>query len=56
MLAAMKYLTKTEYAKLKGISRQAVNDKIKRKKLFLVEVPVIMKRIPVEDIEVDGVK
>ena len=54
-VAAMKYLTKTEYARLKGISRQAVNDRIKRKKLHLVPVKTEVLRIPVEDTELAAV-
>lgn len=49
----MKYLTIQEFADLYGISRQAVEDRIRRKTLPCVirKVEIDAKRIPVEDIE-----
>jgi len=55
-LAAMKYLTKAEYARLKGITKSAVSDRIRRKTLPVVKIKEFVDRIPVEDIELNGVK
>lgn len=53
---AMHYLTISEYARLAGISRQAVQGQIERKTLKLVTRKVSVKRIPVADIEAIRVK
>ena len=47
----MHYLTPKEYAELKGVTRQAIEDRIERGTLVLAEVKVKAKRIPVEDAE-----
>lgn len=52
----MRYLTRAEYAALKGISRQAVEQRIKRGTLPTVTLKMDVERIPVEDIELEGVK
>lgn len=52
----MQYLTRTEYADLKGITRQAVEQKIKRGTLPTVKVKIEVERIAVEDTEMDDVK
>ena len=52
----MKYLTITEYAKMKHISYQAVQDRIRRGKLSLTKIKVDAHRIPVEDVECESVK
>ena len=51
----MHYLTIAEYARLKGVSRQAVQDRIRRKTLPYVVTRVDIRRIPVEDTELAGV-
>jgi len=50
------YLTKSEYARLKGISHQAVSDRINRGTLKIVKVPVEQERIAVDDAELEKVK
>lgn len=55
-LVAMQYLTVAAYAKLKGISRQAVYQQIQRKTLPLVTIKEEVQRIPVDDIELKSVK
>ncbi len=54
----MQYLTVKEYAALKGISRQAVEDRIRRGTLpvTFINMKVKAKRIPVEDTEAENVK
>ncbi len=52
----MHYLTRTEYAELVGITRQAVDDRIKRGKLMYAPTQVLEKRIPVEDREYERIK
>lgn len=52
----MHYLTPAEYARLVGISRQAVNDRINRKTLPFTLTKVSAKRIPVEDTEYEKIK
>lgn len=54
----MQYLTVKEYADLFGITRQAVEDRIKRKTLAAVirPIPVKCRVIPVEDTLVESVK
>lgn len=52
----MHYLTPSEYARLIGISRQAVNDRIKRKTLPFTLTKVEAKRIPIEDTEYQKIK
>lgn len=47
----MKYLTKKHYRIGKGITRQAVNDRIKRGTLHLVPGKIDAMVIPVEDAE-----
>lgn len=51
----MHYLTRRQYASLKGISRQAVQQGIAAKKIPVVMVKIDQERIPVEDTEVEGV-
>ena len=51
----MQFLTRAEYAKLKDISRQAVDQRIKRGTLKTVLVDEKVERIPVDDTEVDPV-
>ena len=52
----MHYLTPSEYARLLGISRQAINERIKRKTLPFTLTKVEAKRIPVEDTEYEKIK
>ncbi len=52
-LAAMHYLTISEYARMMGVTRQSVQGKIDRKKLRIVTLKVPVKRIAVEDIEAE---
>lgn len=55
-LAAMKYLTITEYARSVGITRQAVQDRIRRGTLPTVMRSVKRKMIPVDDTVLADVK
>jgi predicted DNA-binding protein YlxM (UPF0122 family) len=52
----MKLLTVAQYARHKGVSQQAVYQKIKRNKLKTVIEKVEVMRIPVEDIEEGKIK
>jgi len=52
----MHYLTISEYARIAGISRQAVQGQIERKTLKLVPRKISVKMIPVENIEAIPVK
>ncbi len=45
----MMYLTRAEYAGLKGCSRQAVHDAIKHKRLPIVMKKDLVERIVLED-------
>jgi len=47
----MHLLTVNQYAKLKGISAQAVYGKIKRKKIPVRTIQKTIYRIPVKDME-----
>ena len=51
----MPYLTISEYARLKQVTRQAIEDRIKRGTLAIVERPVKKVFIPVDDTEMGGV-
>jgi predicted DNA-binding protein YlxM (UPF0122 family) len=57
MVDAMHYLTRSEYAKLKNISRQAVHNRIARGTLLTVRKKVERDEelIPVDDKELEGV-
>lgn len=52
----MKYLSRTEYSRLYGISRQAVADRIRRGTLPIVKIRELVERIPIDDSEYDRVK
>jgi hypothetical protein len=52
----MPHLTIAQYARLKGITPQAVQGKIKRGKLKLVTVDLPAKRIFVDDMELEKIK
>jgi hypothetical protein len=57
-VAAMQFLSRTEYARMKGVSRQSVEQRIKRGTLKTVRMKVETEeeRIPVEDAEVSSWK
>ena len=50
------YLTKSEYARLKGVSHQAICERVKRGTLKTAKVKIEVERIPVEDAELRKVK
>jgi predicted DNA-binding protein YlxM (UPF0122 family) len=54
----MQYLTTKEYAGLHGVSRQAIEDRIRRKTLPVVirKFSVEKKMIPIEDTEYEKLK
>lgn len=52
----MAHLTIAQYARLKRTTPQAVQGKIKRGKIKLVEVDVKAKRIFVDDTEMENIK
>ena len=52
----MKYLTSLEYAKAIGVSRQAIEDRIRRGTLRTVKRRVDKYLIPVEDTELENIK
>lgn len=47
----MQYLTISEYARLLGVRRQAIQDRVRRKTLPFKAIRVSQKRIPVDDTE-----
>ncbi len=51
----MKYISAREYAELKGLSLGYVYELMREGKLEFVEQNKVVKRIPVDDMEVDPV-